>query len=78
MSINWARVFNRLFEIINSEGDSYFSGGRFISVVREIDPFFPDYSQYIEERRRVGESTRRKDYFYDIVLMFDEGHRIHL
>lgn len=74
--MNWVRIFNRLFEIINSEGDLYFSGGRYISKVREIDPYFSDYTQYIEERRCLNKSTSRKDYFYDILLGFEEGDRL--
>jgi len=78
MHVNWVRVFNRLFEIINSNGETYFSGGRFISKVREVDPYFADYSRYIEERRRSGKSTSRKDYFYDILISFKEPDRLRL
>src|SRR6266705_2578217 len=69
MKTDWARIFNRLWEVINPADQSaptYFSGGRFITVVREIDPYFPDYGQYIEQRRSSGCSTTRRDYFYDI------------
>ncbi len=31
--------------------------------MREIDPYFPDYGQYIDQRRISGKSTSRKDYF---------------
>lgn len=78
MAVNWVSVFNRLFEIINQEGDCYFSGSRFIGKVRELDPYFPDYRQYIDERNRTGKSTSRKSYFYDILLGFDEDTRIRL
>jgi hypothetical protein len=78
MDINWARIFNRLFEIINSDDNAYFSGGRFISKVREVDPYFPDYSRYIEERRASGKSTSRKDYYYDILLGFEEENRLRI
>lgn len=76
--MNWVRVFNRLFEIINSQGECYFSGGRFISCVREVDPYFPDYYQYIEQIRAQGKSTSRKDYFYDILLSFEEHDKVRL
>jgi hypothetical protein len=78
MTVSWVTMFNRLFEIINQEGDCYFSGGRFIDKVREIDPYFPDYRQYIDERNRIGKSTSRKSYFYDIFLGFDEAGRMRL
>lgn len=78
MSINWTRIYNRLFEIVNTTGECYFSGGRFIATVREVDPYFPDYSQYISERRASGKSTSRKDYFYDIILGFPEEERFRI
>lgn len=78
MNVNWARVYNRLFEIIDSEGNANFSGGRFISKVREVDPYFPNYSQYMSDRRATGKSTSRKDYFYDILLGFEETDRLRI
>lgn len=76
--MNWVRIFNRLFEIINTEGETYFSGSRFISKVREIDPYFESYNQYIDKRNKAGKSTSRKDYFYDILLGFDDQNRVRL
>ena len=72
-------VYNRLFEIINPNdrsADRYFSGPRFISKVREVEPYFPNYGQYLSERRRNGESTSRRDYFYDILLDLEEAERV--
>ncbi len=76
--MNWVRVFNRLFTIINTQGDTYFSGSRFISKVREIDPYFANYSQYIEQRNKEGKSTSRKDYYYDILMGFSDQGRLKL
>lgn len=53
----------------------YYSGPRFINKVREVDPYFLSYKQYIEARQQVGESTSRKDYFYDILRKLDEARR---
>jgi hypothetical protein len=81
MAVNWARIFNRLWEIINPSeqtAPAYFSGGRFIGTVREIDPYFPDYTQYIDQRRSSGKSTSRKDYFYDILINLSEADRFSL
>ncbi len=78
MDVNWGRIFNMLFEIINSDGEAYFSGSRFISKVREVDPYFPDYSLYIPERKAKGKSTSRKDFFYDILLSFKEPERLRI
>ncbi len=76
--MNWVKIFNRLFEIINTDGETYFSGSRFINKVREIDPYFANYNQYIGQRNNDGKSTSRKDYFYDILLSFDDQGRLRL
>ncbi|MBK6976763.1 MAG: toll/interleukin-1 receptor domain-containing protein [Cytophagaceae bacterium] len=66
---NWIEIFNRLFELINLQSNSatYYSGQRFISVVREFEPYFPDYAQFIELRNNEGKSTSRKVFYYDIL-----------
>lgn len=73
--LNWVRQFNELFNVINQEGEAYFSGSRFLSVIREFDDTYPNYSQYIEIRREENKSTSRKDYYYDILNEFDEETR---
>jgi len=81
MVVNWARVFNRIWEVINPSDQTaptYFSGGRFIGVVREIDPYFPDYSQYIDQRKSSNKRNSRKDYFYDILISLPEADRFSL
>lgn len=78
MKANWVSVYNRLFEIIDQHGETYFSGPRFLSKVKEIDPYFPDYSQYIPSRNRSGLSTTRKVYFSEILLGFDDERRFAL
>lgn len=76
--IDWARVFNRLFEIIDEPSPLYFGGPRFIDTIKKIDPYFPDYGQYIEQRRQSKKTTTRKDYFYDILLSFEETQRVEI
>ena len=39
------------------------------------NPYFPDYGQYIAQRKRLTASVSRKDYFYDILLSFDKEGR---
>ncbi|WP_020597360.1 toll/interleukin-1 receptor domain-containing protein [Spirosoma panaciterrae] len=73
-NLTFAREFNKLLEVLNRK-ESYFSGGKFISVVREIDPYFPDYTQFINSRKSDNKSTSRKDYFYDILLEMNESDR---
>ncbi|MFM9948395.1 MAG: toll/interleukin-1 receptor domain-containing protein [Saprospiraceae bacterium] len=78
VSMDWIEIYNRLFELINNQGDSavYFSGPRFISTVKEFEPYFPDYAQFIEERNREGKSTSRKIFYYDILLGLKEDIRL--
>lgn len=76
--MNWVEIYNRLFEIINERGPNYFPGSRFINVAREIKPYFPDYMQYIEQRRQENKSTSRKDYYRDILMSFDVDRRVSL
>lgn len=73
----WHEIYNRLFDLINIKGDSatYFSGPRFVSVIQEFKPFFPDYSQYYNLRKRENKSLFRKDYFYDILYELDPNIR---
>ena len=69
----WTEIFNRLFELINIQSDpiTYFSGPRFISLVREVMPYHPDYTQFIQLRNEEGKSTSRKVFYYDILMDAD-------
>lgn len=64
--------------MVNTEGDLKYTGGRFINAVREVDQYFPRYDQFMEQRRREGGSTSRRDYFYDILMSFNEENRIRI
>lgn len=75
--INWVREYNKLLVTINKK-ESYFSGGTFINVIREFDPYFHDYGQYMAYRKKEGLSTSRKDYFYDIIMSFKEDVRLEI
>jgi hypothetical protein len=78
VTVNWLHIFNDLFDIIDSDGEAYFSGARFIEAVQTVDPTFPDYDRYVSERTARGESTRRKDYYYEILMELDEADRVRL
>lgn len=67
----------RLFELINNKADTatYFSGPRFIDTVRQFEPYFPNYTQYIELRNQEGKSTSRQIFYYDILLNLKEQSR---
>jgi hypothetical protein len=74
--IKWNAIFNRLMSLMDKEGESYFSGSRFLRVAREFDEDLADYKRYIEDRKRAGKSTSRRDYFRDILMNLEEGTRV--
>jgi hypothetical protein len=76
MELNWVREYNRVFEAINKkDSHTYFSGVRFINLIQEFDPTFADYYDYISYRQEKGLNTSRKNYYYDILMMFKEDIR---
>lgn len=66
---NWINIYNRLFEImdVREDAETYFSGPRFINLVRKYDRYYPDYYQYIRQREQQNVSTTRKVFFEDIL-----------
>lgn len=76
--MNWIAIFNRLFEIINMQGDAYYSGSRFLNIVREISYSVPNYQNYIDQRIECNKSTSRKDYYYDLLMEQPEQDRVQI
>ena len=74
--LNWTAIFNRLMSLMDQQGPSYFGGPRFIKAVQEIDPYLDDYGLYIDQRKVMGRSTTRRDYFKDILMEMKEGDRV--
>jgi hypothetical protein len=71
----WTPILNRTIKVIDPDGPARLSGGQFIRMMQEVDPYLSDYSQFIEERRLTGKSTTRRDFFRDILTEFNEGQR---
>lgn len=76
--MNWVRVWNKLWTIIDRQGVTYFGGPRFLGKIREVDSSFYDYGQYMDLLRQQGHSTSRKDYFYRLLNGLDPTSRIHV
>lgn len=74
--LNWLPIYNRLFEIINTQGDSYYTGPMFLGAVSSINYNLPTYKTYIDDRVSKGKSTSRKDYFYDLLMEQPEDERV--
>lgn len=74
--MNWIIIFNRLFEIINTEGETYYSGAKFLDTVRSVNYSTLTYSQFIQLRQDENKSTSRRDYYNDILMEQTEEDRI--
>ena len=74
--MNWIIIFNRLFEIINTQGDTYYSGVRFLDTIRAINYGTLTYTNHIQQRQDEGRSTSRRDYYYDTLMEQTEEDRI--
>jgi len=77
-TINWISAYNLLFDIINTEGETYYSGKNFLDLIREIDFSIPNYNQLMEKLRKEGKSTSRKDYYYDTLMNLSEENRLNV
>lgn len=74
--MQWISAYSHLFNILNkAETPAYHSGSEFIKVVQNFDRGLPDYSLYIEERKRLNKSTSRKDFYWDILKELEEPVR---
>jgi len=74
--IKWASVYRDLQTLLDTPGDSYFSGPRFIQVMQDFSPELPDYYEHVEKRRRDGKSTTRRHFFKDVLEDLEEGTRV--
>jgi hypothetical protein len=74
--IKWNAIFTRLMKLMDTPGDSYFSGPRFLRVIREFNEDLPTYGGLMEERRIAGKSTTRSYYFKDLLMELEEGTRV--
>lgn len=78
MSVNWIAAYNRLFNIINQQGDTYYSGSKFIRMAQQVDDSLPNYNQFIQMRNQLGLSTSRNDFYWDIINSLEEEQRYQL
>ncbi len=74
--IKWNAVFARLMKLMDTPGESYYSGPRFLRVMRQFDEDIPDYYEFMDIRKRRGQSTTRSHYFKELLVGLDEGPRV--
>ncbi len=72
MAINWNEAYNRLFEIIDADGNKqaphYFSGTRFLKALSKIDYSIPkNYMAYMDARKAKGLNTTRSIYYEELI-----------
>jgi len=75
MSINWISAFNRLFPVVDTKGDTYFSGPSFIEMAQQVTYELPDYQIYIDTRNKQGKSTSRRTFYWDIIESLTEEQK---
>jgi hypothetical protein len=78
MSTNWISAFNRLYPVIDKKGDTYFSGPSFIKMAQQVTYDLPDYQIYIDSRNRLGKSSTRRVFYWDIIESLTEDQRYDL
>ena len=76
--MNWVQIYNRLFELINIQGDTYYGGTKFLNTIREVNYNVPSYINYIEQRRAENKSTSRRDYYFDLIMEQSENDRVQI
>lgn len=76
--MNWVAIFNRLFEIMNTQGETYYGGTRFLDTIRKVNYGVPNYQTYIDQRREQNKSTSRMDYYFDLFMEQTEPDRLQI
>ena len=74
-TIKWNAIFKRWMTLMDTPGESYFSGSRFIRAMQVFNDDLPNYTEYIEGRQRTGKSTTRSYFFKEILMDLDESVR---
>jgi hypothetical protein len=72
--MNWTPILNRVVKVID-EGPAYLTGGQFIRMMQDVDPYLSGYTDFIQERSRAHKSTTRRDFFKHVLRDFPEQQR---
>jgi hypothetical protein len=73
--MDWKPIVNRVVRAIDA-GPAYLTGGEFIRMMQEVDPYLSGYTAFIKERSSAGKSTTRRDFFRDVLQDFPENQRM--
>lgn len=76
MSTNWIVAYNRLFPIIDRSSElTYVSGPSFLRMAQQVDAGVPSYNHFIQLRNQSGQSTSRRDFYWDVINAFSEEQK---
>jgi len=75
-TIRWSEVIGKLIGLIDTPGDTYYSGPRLFRVIEQFDRDLPYYGDFLERRAVNGQSMERSCYFRDLFMNLQEADRI--
>lgn len=75
--MNWAAPYNRLFTLLDRQGPTYHGGPAFIRMAQQIDQDIPNYRQLLDQRASRGQSSSRRDFYWDIFKAFSDEQKLH-
>ena len=74
--MNWAAPYNRLFTLLDRQGSTYHGGPAFIRMAQQIDQDIPNYRQLLDYRASHGQSSSRRDFYWDIFQAFNDEQKL--
>jgi hypothetical protein len=74
--MNWAAPYNRLFTLLDKQGPTYHGGPAFIRMAQQIDQNIPNYRQLLDYRVSQGQSSSRRDFYWDIFKAFNDDQKL--
>ena len=74
--MNWAAPYNRLFTLLDRQGPTYHGGPAFIRMAQQIDQDIPNYRQLLDYRASQGQSSSRRDFYWDIFTAFNDEQKL--
>ena len=74
--MNWTAPYNRLFSLLDRQGPTYHSGPAFIRIAQQIDQDIPNYRQLLDQRASLGQSSSRRDFYWDIFRAFSDEQKL--
>jgi hypothetical protein len=74
--MNWAAPYNRLFTLLDRQGPTYHGGPAFIRMAQQIDQDIPNYRQLLDYRASQGQSSSRRDFYWDIFKAFNDEQKL--